>query len=68
MKALINSQGNLEIERNGKLRLQKCKNMTFDVPCGEWCPHFGEPEIYTYEPPRWALEICESRVLRYEKP
>jgi hypothetical protein len=56
MKALINKIGNLFIERAGILKEQLCKpiegmsgpdgtSYNQGVPCGDWCPHFGEPVI-----------------------
>ena len=41
MKGKIDEDGNLYIERAGKMKQQFCP---FDVkPCGDWCPLFGEP-------------------------
>jgi hypothetical protein len=65
MKAKINSDGRLLIERAGKFRKQECifkkKN------CGHWCPHFGEPK--TYRPNNTdfhQLEVCQNKILMLE--
>lgn len=47
MKGLINTKGYLELERKGKVRPQYCpfsSNHNWNN-CGEWCPHFGEPQL-----------------------
>jgi hypothetical protein len=44
MKIVIDNAGFLELERAGKLKKQNCP-FTEDYPlCGDWCPHFGEPD------------------------
>lgn len=39
----INRGGNLEIKRNDKYIRQSCPFLSGGF-CGDWCPHFGEPE------------------------
>ncbi len=49
MKIKINKDGSLEIERAGRGRKQYCPFVLEAVDCGDWCPLFGEPEIFTKE-------------------
>ena len=51
MKAKINKEGRLEIERAGKFKRQRCPHQEIDAQtlmrlCGDWCQMFREPEIY----------------------
>jgi hypothetical protein len=51
MKGKITKQGWLQIERAGKFIDQECPfvNSSADgTKCGQWCPHFGEPENEEY--------------------
>jgi len=83
MNAKINNEGYLEIERAGTPRLQICpmvmsrglvrKDLLHkDIPCGDWCPLFGEPydvkikseqdsSILVY---KFYIELCSGRILR----
>ena len=44
MKGLLDKDGSLLIERAGALEEQYCPWVVATVSCGDWCPHFGEPE------------------------
>jgi hypothetical protein len=43
MKIVIDEVGNLSLERAGEMKKQYCP-FTDDACCGDWCPHFGEPD------------------------
>jgi hypothetical protein len=45
MKGKIDRDGSLYLERAGKLKGQFCPHQKGLMNCGDWCPHFGEPEI-----------------------
>ena len=45
MKIKIDNNGWLWIERAGKFKAQGCSHGNEWVPCGDWCPKFGEPKI-----------------------
>jgi len=45
MKGLINKDGLLKIERAGVVKPQGCPKLADDY-CGDWCPLFGEPNLY----------------------
>lgn len=48
MKGIIDNFGYLVIIRAGKPQGQRCPWTgvgDFTHLCGDWCPHFGEPEI-----------------------
>lgn len=48
MKIQIDVDGNLKIERAGRLKYQLCPFAPVPTThCGDWCPHFDEPEPYT---------------------
>lgn len=34
------------------------------IGCGDWCPQFGEPELYKGHT---ALEICQRKRLLFDK-
>lgn len=48
MQGEINEAGNLRIERRGQWHTQYCpffrESLETPTPCGDWCPHFSEPE------------------------
>ena len=52
VKLKINASGNLFVERAGKLKPQGCPYKEDNVPCGDWCPLFQEPE--------GMIELCET--------
>ena len=70
MKGLINQYGSLCIERKGVMKYQYCPNKSLnveiemiDAACGDYCPHFGEPE--TINPNETRIEICHGKVLKF---
>jgi hypothetical protein len=65
MKAKINAEGCLEIERAGKWKKQRCpyrQPTGTGVPCGDWCPLFGEPAQYTIDKVI-VLDLCNRNKL-----
>jgi hypothetical protein len=44
MKIMINEHRILFLERVGETRSQQCPYASFIRDCGDWCPHFGEPQ------------------------
>lgn len=54
MKIKIDEIGFISIERNGKMRSQCCPFTATSagglVNCGDWCPLFGEPEPFSFDP------------------
>ncbi len=55
-RGMIMVTGTLYIERRGRLVSAVCPFSsvgTTSVKCGEWCPHFGEPEeaVSLFAPP-----------------
>ena len=74
LKGKITKCGELEIERPGGAKSKKTWCECEEVPCGDWCPQFGEPrqvsqhgEGHTpdaYSP--WYLLICQGRTLVFE--
>jgi hypothetical protein len=44
MKIVINEYGLLYLERAGTLKEQFCPFAHGQTSCGDWCPHFGEPD------------------------
>lgn len=44
MKIKIDKDGRLFLDRAGKMTKQWCPYSQSDNSCGDWCPHFGEPE------------------------
>jgi len=68
MEGKINKNGNLEIKRGDKYKLQVC--VYDNTACDDWCPQFGEPEIYSGDktlPGQSYLTICQSRLLKFDK-
>lgn len=44
MRIVINKKGELFVERSNKFAKQFCPFVTTGYePCGDWCPHFSEP-------------------------
>jgi len=56
MKGKIDKGGNLLIERGGFLGTASCPFNEF-MPCGHWCPLFGEPEFIDGHP---RLSLCRK--------
>ena len=54
MNGKIDGKGFLHIERAGKMQLQACPRGYMhshgDIPCGDWCSLFGEPELQMRAP------------------
>lgn len=44
MKGKIDKCGGFQVERAGKMEGQRCPFSMDLGACGDWCPHFGEPE------------------------
>jgi len=69
MKGEIDKLGNLIIDR-GQTKVQTCPfnsvatwDNQLESPCGDWCPHFGEPE--NINPNETRIEICHGKVLKF---
>ena len=71
MKGKIDKNGRLFIERRGTMKLQTCP-FTFENPCGNWCPLFGNPEVSQWmgspnpdskdrklDSKHWNLKLCQ---------
>lgn len=84
MKGMLNEKGLLGIERAGTTAPQGCpfQPHTDDqfpgygaILCGDWCPHFGEPELVfgSYTPQvqlatgGTRLRLCHGTVLVFDK-
>lgn len=71
MKGKIDILGNLQIERKVKYKEQACPFQPFitkdesDIPCGDWCPLFGEP--LSNMASLTAIEICTHRILIFDE-
>jgi hypothetical protein len=53
LRGKIDKSGFLSLERKGRWHLQYCPLQTgrmIRIPCGDWCPLFGEPEVYLTGP------------------
>jgi len=75
MRGKIDKGGNLLIERGGFLRTASCPFAVWTIsqnapiqhsnefmPCGHWCPLFGEPEMLDGKP---SLSLCR-KVLKFD--
>ena len=56
----IDEEGKLEIQRGGDFKPQVCNFSDAAGPCGDNCPHFGEPE---YQNHRIFLSLCAGTTL-----
>jgi len=67
MQGEINEAGNLRIERRGQWHTQYCpffrESLETPTPCGDWCPHFGEPETFLGGSTR--IQICHTKTLYF---
>ena len=76
---IIDKHGSLKLERKDKLQSQRCPYVSLHGKeslqqyCGDWCPHFGEPEYLDIlsTKPTIKLSICNgtefiSRSINYE--
>ena len=61
MKLKIDKEGNLSIERAGKMKEAWCHDHGI-IRCGDWCPLFGEP-VASVEVPMIGLKISQDRIL-----
>jgi hypothetical protein len=62
MKIEIDKNGNLWIERAGKMKTQYCPSVMFDgefVGCGDWCPKFREPHYCQGD---MRIELCGGNI------
>ena len=61
----IDEAGRLVIKRNGVWKEQYCPYSLRTSTCGDWCPHFGEPELLTDNGGTRTIRvsICESTTL-----
>jgi len=72
MKAKININGFLEIERAGRFKLQRCpfrSTLNF-INCGDGCPLFEEPFIFkdrVKEKDMVQLKFCQSAIFLDKK-
>jgi len=60
----INKNGELYIERCGKMGIQYCPFQVGAEACGVWCPLFGEPFV---DPNYVELQICQGRTLVFDE-
>ena len=70
MKAKIDSEGNLWINRKTQMKQQICPYLSgedFGLQCGDWCPLFDEP-IITDESmgKRAILRLCSAELILQE--
>ena len=56
----IDEGGSLFIQRGGDFKTQVCNFCDAAGPCGDSCPHFGEPE---YQNHRIFLSLCAGTTL-----
>ena len=64
MKIQIDQEGNLKIERAGRMKAQLCPfASTYGLKCGDWCPHFDEPEPCEQRQGTSTLDLCHRRQL-----
>ena len=59
-------EGILSVKRGGGFMPQVCPYSSSNLDCGDWCPHFGEPEDHRvgYSKPLGAsktLTICNDK-------
>jgi len=75
MEGKIDKDGNLEIKRGKKYKVQACFYSGGEAACGGWCPQFGEPDFYknadgvtdVHESYSALLKICQNRLLNFDK-
>lgn len=75
MNGKINRKGWLSIQRKSEFKDMSCINVMAldeadDRMCGDWCPHFGEPEPSKFHEqdvtPVTYLSICQSKIILFE--
>ena len=66
----LDVDGRLQLMRIWGLKHAECIKLSYGL-CGDWCPHFGEPEINPYGKDvhvwRAKINICEKRILYFEE-
>ena len=67
MKGKIDEKGNLLIERAGKMKALGCPFGGGAEFCGDWCPHFREPDKdFRGDLPYSAIvAICQKKYLNF---
>ena len=60
MKGHIDAGGNLYITRGKKETIQACPYSREDLPCGDWCPLFSEPEQVEMLDSEIELSLCKK--------
>lgn len=67
LKGKIDKKGDFFIERSKKkYQKQICPFNRRNYFCGDWCPHFGEPEEFPEYKIKY-LQICQGRALRFSE-
>ena len=66
MKAMIDKEGKLSIERAGEMRNQACPYSSPPYFCGDWCALFGEPSE-DQATDTIKLEICGKATLVFSE-
>jgi len=76
MKGKIDKFGHLFIYRKSRYRAQCCpfinSSENMSICCGDWCPHFGEPEFHEIPSAgkiikEWILRICQNKILVFDE-
>ena len=72
MKGEISKGGYLLIERAGNMKAQICplfsNNTIVDgMPCGDWCPLFGEPEKIKFNIDYIIIQLCQKAPLYFKQ-
>lgn len=64
MKIEIDEEGHLLLERGGEMKSQFCPYQPRSlVQCGDWCPLFGEPDIFfNGSNDYFELTICHKKL------
>jgi len=65
MKIQIDKYGQLSLERAGKMKGQVCPFASAESWCGDWCPHFGEPDK---SGSLVIIHLCQNKLMRCDKP
>jgi len=63
MEGKIDKDGNLEIKRGKKYKVQAC--FYGGDGCGDWCPQFGEHSLSKSNGMTY-LRICQKRILEFK--
>lgn len=57
MKIKIDKYGRLWIERAGRMKETICPYSIEEVACGDWCPQFGQIDVYCVGDGLWQYNI-----------